>query len=331
VALVLAGDVGGTKTLLALAEPSGDSIRIVREALYQSPVYPGLAPIVRAFLEEGRQSVAAGCFGVPGPVLGGACRTPNLPWFLTEEALARETGLPTVRLINDFGAAAMGVLALPSEAFVTLQEGDLEPHGTRAVIGAGTGLGQAVLYWDGHRYRPNATEGGHAGFSPQGELQRELGAYLEKSHSRVSVERAVSGPGLLRMYRFLVARGVSTWPEVAEAIGREDPGEVIARHALARTDIACEQALDLFVTLYGAEAGNMALRTMATGGVYVGGGIAPKILPRLREGAFLEAFRNKGRMSELMNRFPLRVVLEPRAGLLGAALEARLTVLETEA
>ena len=141
----------------------------------------------------------------------------------------------------------MGVLALPPEAFVTLQEGDAEPHGARAVIGAGTGLGQAVLFWDGNRYRPHATEGGHAGFAPQGELQRELGAYLEKSHRPVSVERAVSGPGLLRIYRFLVERGVSTWPEVTEAIVREDPGEVIARHALARTDIACEQALDLFV------------------------------------------------------------------------------------
>lgn len=328
--LVLAGDVGGTKTLLALAEPAGESVRIVRETLYQSPLYPGLAPIVCAFLEEVREPIAAACFGLPGPVLDGACRTPNLPWFLTERDLARETKLARVRLINDFGAAAMGVLALPPEAFVTLQEGDAEPHGARAVIGAGTGLGQAVLFWDGNRYRPHATEGGHAGFAPQGELQRDLGTYLEKSHRPVSVERAVSGPGLLRIYRFLVERGVSTWPEVAEAIAREDPGEVIARHALARTDIACEQALDLFVSVYGAEAGNMALRTMATGGVYLGGGIAPKILPRLREGPFLEAFRNKGRMRDLLSRLPLLVVLEPRAGLLGAALEARLMISETE-
>jgi glucokinase len=325
VTLVLAGDVGGTKTLLAIAEPAGESIRVVRETLYQSARYQGLSPIVREFLEDGGEKVAAACFGVPGPVLDGACRTPNLPWFLTEETLARETSLAAVRLVNDFAAAAMGVLALPSTAFLTLQEGNPEPHGTRAVIGAGTGLGQAVLFWDGHRYRPNATEGGHAGFSPQGELQRELGAFLEQSHSRVSVERAVSGPGLLRIYRFLVARGVSTWPEVAEAIGRDDPGEVIARHALAGTDLACEQALDLFVTVYGSEAGNMALRTMATGGMYVGGGIAPKILPKLREGSFLEAFRAKGRMTDLMSRIPLRVVLEPRAGLLGAALEAVLT------
>ena len=320
--VVLAGDVGGTKTLLALAEPTGESVRIIHEALFPSPHYPGLAPIVLEFLKDVRDPVTAACFGLPGPVLDGACRTPNLPWTLTEKGLAKETGLATVRLINDFAAAAMGVLALPSDAFVTLQEGDPEPHGTRAVIGAGTGLGQAVLFWDGHRYRSNPTEGGHAGFAPQGELQRELGAYLEKSHRPVSVERAVSGPGLARIYRFLVERGVSTWPEVTLEIAREDPGEVIARHALAKNDLACEQALDLFAAVYGAEAGNLALRSMATGGVYVGGGIAPKILPKLQEGTFLEAFRDKGRMRELMSRIPLRVVLEPRAGLLGAALEA---------
>ena len=322
---VLAGDVGGTKTLLALAEPAGESVRIVKETLFPSPRYPGLAPIVVEFLKDAGEPVAAACFGLPGPVLNGECRTPNLPWFLTQETLARETGLVNVRLINDFAAAAMGVLVLPDEAFVSLQAGHAEPHGTRAVIGAGTGLGQAVLIWDGQRYRPIATEGGHGGFAPQGELQRELGAYLESSHSPVSVERAVSGPGLARIYRFLVEKGVSTWPEVAEAIGREDPGKVIARHALAKDDLACEQALDLFVRVYGSEAGNMALRTLATGGVYLGGGIAPKILPKLQDGAFLEAFRSKGRMRELMGRIPVRVVLEQRAGLLGAALEAVLT------
>jgi glucokinase len=328
--LVLAGDVGGTKTLLALAEPEGGSVRIVRERQFPSPRYPGLAPIVVEFLKEAGEPVNAACFGLPGPVLDGACRTPNLPWYLTEQGLAEETGLSRIVLINDFAAAAMGVLALPSEAFTTLQEGAAQAHGTRAVIGAGTGLGQAILFWDGRRYRAIGTEGGHAGFSPQGELERALGAYLEKSHSPVSEERALSGPGLVRIYRFLVERGVSTWPEVADAMTREDPGKVIADHALAKTDLACEQALDLFVRVYGSEAGNLALRTMATGGVYVGGGIAPKILTKLRDGTFLDAFRDKGRMRELMQRIPVRVVLEPRAGLLGAALEARLTVSETE-
>jgi glucokinase len=322
VALVLAGDVGGTKTLLALVDPSAENVQTARETSYPSASYPGLAPIVREFLKDVQEPVGTACFGVPGPVLNGECRTPNLPWFLTERDLERDTELEHVRLINDFAAAAMGVLALPDESFCALQEGVPERNGTIAVVGAGTGIGEAFLFWDGRRYRANPTEGGHAGFAPQGELQRELLAYLERSYHPVSVERAVSGPGLLRIYRFLVERGVSSWPEVSREIAREDPGEVIARHALARSDLACEQALDLFVACYAAEAANMALRGMATGGVYVAGGIAPKIVGKLREGAFLATFRDKGRMSELMRRVPLFVVLEPRAGLFGAGLEA---------
>lgn len=329
-ALVLAGDVGGTKTLLALVDPDCVPLRTASERLFASSPFPGLAPIVLQFLAGNREPVSAACFGVPGPVLGGECRTPNLPWLISERDLARETGVPRVRLINDFAAAAMGVLALPPEAFATLQEGVPDAHGTIAVIGAGTGIGQAFLFWDGKRYRANPTEGGHAGFAPQGELQRDLLAYLEGSFQPVSVERAVSGPGLVRIYRFLVERGVSSWPEVGQAMAHEDPGEVIARHALARSDLACEQALDLFVAAYGAEAANLALRGLATGGVFVGGGIAPKILPRLRDGAFMSAFLNKGRMSDLLRRIPVQVVLEARAGLLGAALEASHLAAETE-
>ncbi len=320
--VVLAGDIGGTKTLLALAEPDGEGVRIVREARFASRQYAGLTPIVREFLRDVGEPIASACFGVAGPVIDGTCRTPNLPWLITERELEEKTGTARVRLINDFAAAALGVLALPAEAFVTMQEGEPEKDGNKAMIGAGTGLGQAALYWDGRRYRVTPTEGGHAGFAPQGEQQRELLAYLEKTQFPVPAEWVISGPGLVRVYRFLVQRGVSTWPEVTEAIAREDPGEVIARYALTKTDIACEQALDLFAAAYGAEAGNLALRTLATGGVYVGGGIAPKILPKLQDGTFLEAFRAKGRMSDLVGRIPLRIVLEPRAGLMGAALEA---------
>ncbi len=320
---VLAGDIGGTKTLLALAEGEGQGVRIVREARFASRQYPGLAPIVREFLRGSHGTIASACLGVAGPVIDGTCRTPNLPWFITERELEEKTGLVNVRLINDFTAAAMGVLALPPEALLRLQEGEGEEHGTKAVIGAGTGLGQAALTWDGRRYRAVPSEGGHAGFAPQGDLQRELLEYLEKTQFPVPVEWVVSGPGLLRVYRFLVQRGVSTWPEVTQAIAREDPGEVITRNALSKSDMACEQALELFVLAYGAEAGNLALRTVATGGVYVAGGIAPKILPRLQDGAFLTAFREKGRMSDLTARIPLHVVLEPRVGLLGAALEAK--------
>lgn len=320
--VVLAGDIGGTKALLALARPDGESVRVITEERFSSPEYPGLVPIVREFMAKARTPAAAACFGVPGAVVDGTCRTPNLPWLVTERELAAETGSPTVRLVNDFAAAATGVLALPPEGFATLQAGEPVPQATRAVIGAGTGLGQALLFWDGARYRVNPTEGGHGGFAPSGETQRALLAHLARVFPHVSVERVVSGPGLAAIYEFLVARGRPSSSEVARALAAGDRGAVIAHHALAHTDVACDEALDLFVAAYGAEAGNLALRSLAVAGVDIAGGIAPKILPRLQEGPFLAAFRDKGRMSEFMTRFPVRVVLEERVGLLGAALEA---------
>ncbi|MGD1147483.1 MAG: glucokinase [Thermoanaerobaculaceae bacterium] len=321
-AVVLAGDIGGTKALLALAERDGDSVRILTEARFSSPEYPGLAPIVREFMSQARTRIAAACFGVPGAVLCGTCTTPNLPWIVTEAGLSAETGLSSIRLINDFAAAAIGLLATPDERIAALQDGEHIAEATKAVLGAGTGLGQAQLFWDGSRYRVNPTEGGHGGFAPVGEPQRDLLAHLERTHRPVSVERVVSGPGLVRIYRFLVERGVPTRPEVEAQMSAEDPAAVIGQLALAHADIACDRALDLFVTAYGAEAGNLALRCLAVGGVYVTGGIAPKILPRLQEGGFMAAFRNKGRMSELVSRIPVKVVLDPAAGLLGAAIEA---------
>ncbi len=320
--VVLAGDVGGTKALLALAESDATGVKVIEEERFPSREYAGLAEIVAEFLARVRTPVAAACFGVPGAVLDGSCTTPNLPWVLTERELVAATGLPAVRLINDFAAAAVGVLAAPPASLATLQPGTTSAHGPMAVIGAGTGLGQALLLWDGRRYRVHPTEGGHGGFAPEGELQRELLAYLEASFDPVSVERVVSGPGLARIYRFLVGRGAASSPEVARSMDEDDPGAVIGRHALARTDPACEQALDLFAAAFGAEAGNLALRSLATGGLYVAGGIAPKVLPKLQDGTFLEAFRRKGRMSDLMRTIPLVVVLEERTGLLGAALEA---------
>jgi glucokinase len=321
VTVVLAGDVGGTKTLLALAERDTMGVKVFAEARFSSREYTGLASIVTEFLAQVRTPVAAACFGVPGAVLDGTCTTPNLPWVLTEHELTAVTGAP-VHLINDFAAAAVGVLATPPEGFATLQQGQPAAHGTMAVLGAGTGLGQALLLWDGRRYRVHPTESGHASFAPEDRLQRELLAHLETSFSHVSVDRVVSGPGLVGIYQFLVGRGVPSSAEVTRDMKHDDAGAVISRHALARTDPACEQALDLFTAAYGAEAGNLALRSLATGGVYVAGGIAPKILAKLQDGTFLEAFRRKGRMGDLMHTIPLAVVLEERTGLLGAALEA---------
>ena len=320
---ILAGDVGGTKTLLALAERDGAGVRVLHEQRFDSTAHAGLAPIASAFLAATGATVTAACFGVPGAVVGGECRTPNLPWLIRERELAAVCGGGRVRLVNDFAAAALGVLALGPESLATLQPGRPQQHGTRAVLGAGTGLGEALLVWDGRRYAVVATEGGHADFAPQGEEQRELQRLLEAAHGgRVSVERVVSGPGLAQVYRFLLAHGMAASPEVARALAAEDDGAVISRFALAGGDDACVRALDLFVAAYGAEAGNLALRSLPTGGLYVAGGIAPKLRTKLADGSFIAAFRRKGRVSGLMESFPVHVVLEPRVGLLGAALAA---------
>jgi glucokinase len=324
---VLAGDVGGTKTLLAFVEPDGDGVRLLRERRFDSPGHAGLAPIVSEFLSEAGTSAAAACFGVPGAVVDGSCTTPNLPWVIDERELAAATGIGRVRLVNDFAAAALGVLAIGHGSLSTLQAGTPVEHGAKAVLGAGTGLGQALLVWDGRRYSVVPTESGHADFAPQGELQRELQRYLEVGHGgRVSVERVVSGPGLARIYAFLVAQGTPTTPEVEEAMSSEDPGAVVSHFGMAGADEACAQALDLFVAAYGAEAGNLALRSLPRGGLYIAGGVAPKIRPRLEDGAFMAAFRRKGRMTKLMESFPVHLVLDARLGLLGAGLEALHTV-----
>ncbi|HPC83595.1 MAG TPA: glucokinase [Thermoanaerobaculaceae bacterium] len=319
---VLAGDAGGTKTILALVEGEEHDFRIVAEERFASAEYPGLAPIVRRFLEAHEATVEAACFGVPGAVRHGECGTPNLPWFLSESELESATGVPHVRLVNDFAAAAAGVLVLPPSALLALQPGRPVSTGHKAVLGAGTGLGQAILVWDGSQHLIVPTEAGHADFAPQGDLQRELAASLEAKLGHVSVERLVSGPGLRRIYEFLVERGVSSWPEVREAFAVDDPAAVISSYALRRRDLACEQALDLFFELYGAEAGNLALRTLPTGGLYVVGGIAIKNLEKLQDGTFMRAFRRKGRLRAVLEQIPVHVALEHLVGLLGAAREA---------
>jgi glucokinase len=320
---VLAGDVGGTKTLLAVVERGAAGMRLLHEQRFESAAYPGLAPIVAEFLAATGAAVESACFGVPGAVVGGECHTPNLPWVIRGADLAAVIGTDRALLINDFAAAALGVLALGPESLATLQQGCHAEHGTKAILGAGTGLGEALLVWNGHRYNVVPTEGGHADFAPQGDEQRAMQCHLEERHrGRVSVERVVSGPGIARIHEFLVAQGAPVSPAVREAMAGEDATAVISRFGMAGTDAGCAHALDLFVAAYGAEAGNLALRSLPTGGVYIAGGVAPKIRPRLEDGAFMAAFRAKGRMRELMATFPVHLVLEARVGLLGAALEA---------
>ena len=325
---VLAADIGGTHTRLCIVQHEGGSARIVAEQTYASAAYSRFADVLREFLPGAAgNTIAAACFAVAGPVretaTGQAVKITNLPWNISARDLEREFGFPKVRLINDFQAIGYGIEALKESDFAVLEMGNPVRHGPRAVIGAGTGLGQAILVWQRDHYEPVATEGGHADFGPTDELQIELARYLIKECGRASYERILSGPGLARLYAFLRARGST--PEsrtLAEAIVAGDPAAAITQAALEHNDALANQALDLFVRIYGAQAGNLALTIGATGGVYIAGGIAPKIIAKLKDSAFLDAFRSKGNMSAYVANIPVRVVMNPKVGLIGAVAVA---------
>jgi glucokinase len=263
---------------------------------------------------------------VAGPVLDNRCATTNLPWIVDGAALAERLGLCGVELLNDLEAVGHGLDLLRPGEILELQAGEPGAGGHRAVIAAGTGLGEAGLFWDGERHRPFATEGGHADFAPGDDLEVALLQFLRRDHAHVSWERVVSGLGLVNLYRFLRQSGEidlgSEPPGLAEEIEAGDPGAVISRYAAGGKSPLCGRALELFVKLYGAEAGNLALKTMAVGGLYIGGGIAPRNLDWMRNGIFLESFRSKGRMRPLLESMPVRVILNPRVALLGAARRA---------
>jgi glucokinase len=316
--MILAGDVGGTKTLLAVFDTA--AMTIVRETTLPSRELESLESAVEAFLLGApRIRVEGGCIGVAGPVMDGRCVATNLPWIVDERHLAAAAGAP-VKLINDLEAAAHGVLTLPADKFLVLQAGTPKPGGNVALIAAGTGLGQALVVRDGQGYRVVSSEGGHASFAPADELQVDLLRFLRAEFGHVSWERIVSGPGLANIYHFLQARAGHAAPDWLRArLQREDPGAVIGEVALAGRDPVCVEALDLFVSIYGAQAGNLALETLSMGGLVVGGGIAPKIKTKLADGRFMTAFRAKGRMEPMLASTPVKVALEARAGLLGAA------------
>ena len=317
---VLAGDIGGTNARFALVDVSGEAeARIVHEARYPSAEAPGLAPLVQRYLDEapGRPDVA--CLGVACPVVEGECEATNLPWTVSERALAREIGISRTTIINDLLAAGEGLHSLSDDEVRVLQEGAAEAHGPIALIGAGTGLGHAYLLWEGSRYVVHPSEGGHADFSPTDGLQRDLLASLAGELERVSWERILSGDGLERIYRFLVARA-------GRDVAGNDEAAMIVHRAMDGSDALAQQALDVFIRAYGTAAGNLALTVLATGGVYVTGGIAPRIVQRLSSGGFMDAFRTKGRLSEVVERIPVRVVLTGDIALYGAAaVAARMT------
>lgn len=323
--MILAGDIGGTNTRLAFADEKAGCLTLVAEATFSSREHASLESVLRKFLSAHPIPITRAAFGIAGPVRHGRCDATNLPWVVDSHLVAREIGLERVGLINDLEANAYGVAALQREDFVLLNEGAVNAEGNAAIISAGTGLGQAVLYWDGRQHHPFATEGGHADFAPRNHLEMALLEYLMKQFQRVSYERVVSGPGLLNIYRFLRDTGRGEEPQwLAERMREQDPSAVISQSALRGESDLCAQALDLFVTLYGAEAGNLALKVMATGGVYLGGGIAPKIVEELRAPAFLNAFTSKGRMRPLLEAMSVRVILNQKTALLGAARFATL-------
>lgn len=321
--LVLAGDVGGTSTRLAFFEGDGTGMAVLAEGQYPSREHGSLVEIVRGFIARHGFSAERACFGIAGPVLEGRVRTPNLPWNIESVELAQLIGLPGVKLVNDLEANTYGIAALKGDDLYTLNPGKPDPTGTIAVVSAGTGLGESLAYWDGKTHRPLPSEAGHADFAPRNDLESELLLYLQAKHGRASYERVVSGPGLLDIYRFLRDRHYfSEDPAIIAAMNAGDPPAVIARAALSESCAMCSKALDIFVAVYGAECGNAALRFLATGGVYLGGGIPPRILERLKGPAFMMAFSSKGRLSALVQSIPVHLILNERAALLGAARAA---------
>ncbi len=330
--MILAGDMGGTKSHVALFAIEAKHPLLLIEETYKSEEYSGLEEVLQKFLGANadfirNQPIEAACLGVAGPVVGEHSQTPNLPWTLSAQVIRETVGCKKVRLINDLEANGYGISLLEDDDLETLQEGSPQEQGHGALISAGTGLGEALLYRDGKGFKPVASEGGHADFSPRNELEIELLRYLLKRFQHVSYERVLSGSGLSNIYSFLRDSGRGQEPNgLGELLEQEDPGAAISRAALRGEPELCVQALDLFVSIYGAEAGNLALKAKAVGGLYVGGGIAPKIISKLREKTFLKAFRDKGRLSSLMKAIPVRVILKPNTALYGAAHRATLMI-----
>jgi glucokinase len=320
--LVLAGDIGGTNARLALAEVNARA-RIVAEYGGKSQEIEDFGSFIADFLSSSRARPERACLAIAGPVVGNAVRGTNLPWTVEASVLGRRIGVSRVRLINDFAAIGFGIRVLTDRDLLTLQAGRPDPTGVIGVIGAGTGLGEGLVTRSDGQWTVLASEGGHATYAPVAARERDLHAWLSNRYGgHVSVERVVSGPGLVDIFEFLTAgRGNPPGP-IREEMERTDPAPVITRHALANSDLIAVEALDFFIDAYGAQAGNLALTVLASGGIYVAGGIAAKIAPKLAEGRFLEAFRNKGRMGDLLAQVPVHVILNPDVGLLGAASAA---------
>lgn len=319
--MILCGDIGGTHTRLAFFEAKQGSRPLFKQR-FRSREHPSLDALLAAFLQgRGRTTqFSNACFAVAGPVIGDRCEATNLPWVVDARTLAARLRLPSVGLINDVEANAWGIGALQQSEMQVLNRGEAVLASNAALIAAGTGLGEAGLFWDGVGHRPMRSEGGHVDFAPRSTLEGDLLRALRTQFRRVSYERIVSGPGLFNVYRFLRARNPRSEPKwLATELATNDPAEVVSRNALEEKSALCQRALTLFVAVYGAEAGNLALKMMATAGIYLGGGIAPKILPALKKKGFLDAFCAKGRLSPLLEAIPVTVILNDQTALVGAA------------
>jgi len=318
--MILAGDIGGTNARLAYFQPQNGRFQLVSERVFPSRDHRGLGEIVKQFLDESGTRPEAACFGIAGPVRNGRVETSNLPWVIEQSVLANQIHLAATLLINDLEASAWGIGALGMEDLVTLNPGAGSVAGNQAVVAPGTGLGEAGLFWDGSRHHVFACEGGHTDFAPHGELQIELLRFLATKFGHVSYERILSGPGLVNVYEFLCASGCGKQSaELSAAMEGGDPAAAISQAALSGNDSLAGKALDLWIAVYGAETSNLGLKIMSTGGLFLAGGISPKILPRLSGTLFMEAFLDKGRMRPLVEAMPVHVVTNEKAGLLGAA------------
>jgi glucokinase len=344
---LLAGDIGGTKTILrwvnAHPKAEGTTLKTLYEARYMSAEFADLAIMVRQFLAEATQQVGESpapqkaCFAIAGPVVNNTSSVTNLSWFLEAKQLEKDLAIAQVNLINDFTAIGYGIGGLETADLRTLQTAEPQPHAPIAILGAGTGLGECFLIRQGQQYQVFPSEGGHSDFAPRSELEFQLLKYLREKHqiTRISVERVVSGQGIVAIYQFLrdrqsavespqVAKAIRTWEQEAGMSEKSvDPAAVIA--IAAGQDYLCEHTMQLFAEAYGAEAGNLALKLLPYGGLYVAGGIATKNLPLLESGGFMRAMTDKGRMRPLMEQIPVHVILNPQVGLIGAALYAALS------
>ena len=321
--LILAGDIGGTKTILALFSVRDEKINPETKKSFRSRDYSGLEPVLKEFLSNENSEIGAACFGVAGPVIDGKVKTPNLPWVIDSAEIAAALKLKSAAIINDLEATAYGIFTLAPEEFFELNRGEQRSLGNKGLIAAGTGLGEAILYDDGKEFHPIASEGGHADFAPRNGLEIELLRYLIPIFGHVSYERVVSGPGLLNIYNFLRESGDFNEPSwLKQKLGEKTDPAVISQAALEGKAEICVKALDLLVSLYGAEAGNLALKGKTVRGLYIGGGIAPKILDKLKDGTFMRAFTDKGRYTDFTAAIPVHVVLNDQAALRGAAFYA---------